>query len=133
MSRSRTTIKPLRMHGFSPQELLVRLPTHRRATHPGESLREDYLPDLGWSAVDLAARLRVPQQTVDDLLAERVPVTPELALRLGKLFGQSPGMWVLGQLAYDYHAAFQAADADLEQIVPVDEAEIVLEPIRKAG
>ena len=79
MSRSRTTTELLRMHGFSDQDLLVRVPTHRPATHPGESLREDYLPDFGWSAGDLAARLRVPQQTVDDLLAERTSVTPELA------------------------------------------------------
>ena len=39
--------------------------------------------------------------------------------RLAKLFGQSPGMWILQQLAHDYYAAFQAADADMEQIVPV--------------
>ena len=134
MSKSRTTTEPLRMHGFSPQELLVRLPTHRRTTHPGESLREDYLPDLGWSPAELAARLRVPEPVVHDLLAERTSVTPELALRLGKLFRQSPGLWILGQLAYDYYAAFRSADADLERIEPVevhDEAEP--EPLRKAG
>ena len=130
MSRSRTTTKPLRMHGFTPQDLLVRVPTHRPATHPGESLREDYLPDFGWSAADLAARLRVPDHVVEDLLAERVPITPELALRLGKLFGQGPGFWLLQQLAHDYYAAFQAADADLEQIVPVDAEP---EPVRKAS
>ena len=134
MSRSRTTTEPLRMHGFTPHDLLVRVPTHRVATHPGESLREDYLPDLGWSPQEFAARLRVPEQLVIDLLAERTPVTPELALRLGKLFGQSPGSWVLHQLAHDYHAAFQAADADLELIVPVEEPEEAeAEPLRKAG
>jgi addiction module HigA family antidote len=118
------------MHGFSPSDLLVRVPTHGPATHPGESLREDYLPDLGWSPEDLASRLRVPVQVVNELVAERIPVTPELALRLGKLFGQSPGFWILHQLMHDYYAAFQAADADLEQIVPVDEEP---ELIRKAS
>jgi len=121
------------MHGFSPQDLLVRVPTHGPSPHPGESLREDYLPDFEWSTEEFAARLRVSWQVAEDLLAERVPVTPELALRLGKLFGQGPGFWLLQQLAHDYYAAFQAADADLEQIVPVDEAEIDLEPIQKAG
>jgi antitoxin HigA-1 len=130
MPRSPTTIEPLRMHGFSHQDLLVRVPTHGPATHPGESLREDFLPDFGWSAGDLAARLRVSQQTVDDLLAERTSVTPELALRLGKLFGQSPGYWILHQLAHDYYAAFRAADADLEQIVTVDHEPV---PVRKAS
>lgn len=133
MSKSRTTTKPLSMHGFTPQDLLVRVPTHRAATHPGESLREDYLPEFGWSAADLANRLRIPLGVADDLLAERTAVTPELALRLAKLFHQSPGMWILQQLAHDYHAAFQAVDADLEQIVPVDETEVVTEPMRKAG
>ena len=130
MSRSRTTIEPLRMHGFSPQDLLVRLPTHRPSSHPGESLREDYLPDFGWSAQDLAARLHVPVDVVDELLAERAPVTPELALRLGKLFRQSPAMWIRLQLAHDLYFAFRAADADLERIVPV-EAEPA--PVRKVG
>lgn len=133
MSRSRTTTKPLGMHGFSPQDLLVRVPTHGPSPHPGESLREDYLSDFGWSPAELAARLRVPGKVVDDLLAERASVTPELALRLAKLFGQSPGFWLLQQLAHDYFAAFLAADADLGQIVPVSEAEAVTEPMRKAG
>ena len=130
MSRSRTTTKPLRMHGFTPQDLLIRVPTHGPSSHPGESLREDYLPDYGWSAVEFANRLRVPLETVEGLLSERTAVTPELALRLAKLFGQSPGMWILQQLAHDYYAAFQAADADLEQIVLVDAEP---EPIRKAS
>lgn len=130
MSRSRTTTKPIHLHGFSPAELLVRVPDHVPSPHPGESLREDYLPDYGWSTADFAARLHVPGQVADDLLAERTPVTPELALRLGKLFGQGPGVWILMQLAHDYYAAFRAADADLDQIVPVNAEP---EPVRKAS
>jgi antitoxin HigA-1 len=118
------------MHGFGPADLLVRVPTHGPAPHPGESLREDYLPDLGWSAQEFATRLCVPQPVADDLLGERAPVTPELALRLGKLFGQGPGFWILQQLAHDYYAAFHAADADLERIVPVHAEP---EPVRKAS
>ncbi|WP_325311397.1 HigA family addiction module antitoxin [Longimicrobium sp.] len=121
------------MHGFSPQDLLIRVPTHGPSPHPGEMLREDYLPDYGWSAEEFAARLRVPLAVVEELLAERVPVTPELALRLAKLFRQSPGMWIKMQLAHDYWDAFRAADADLEQIVPVDDVEAEPEPVRKAS
>jgi addiction module HigA family antidote len=132
MSRSRTTTEPLRMHGFEPQDLLMRLPSHRRSTHPGAILREDYLVGLGWSGEDLALQLRVPGCVVDELLAERAPVTPELALRLAKLFSQSPAFWIKMQLAYDYWDAFRAADADLERIVPV-EVQDEAEPVRKAS
>lgn len=121
MSRSRTTTtEPLRAHGFGPQDLLVRIPSDRPSSHPGELLREDYLPELGWSAADLAGRLHVPARVVDDVLAERAPVTPDLALRLGKLLGQTPGIWIKLQLAYDLYFALRAADADLERIVPVE-------------
>jgi len=121
MSKSRTTTtEPLRVHGFGPQDLLVRLPSNRPSSHPGELLREDYLPELGWSAADLADRLHVPVRLVDDVLAERAPVTPELALRLAKLLGQTPGIWIKLQLAYDLFFALKAADADLERIVPVE-------------
>jgi addiction module HigA family antidote len=119
MSRSSTTTdRGLRLHGFTPQDLLVRLPTHGISTHPGEVLREDYLPDLGWTAKELATRLRLPQDQVTALLAEREHVTPELALRLGKLFGQSPALWFKRQLAHNYHAAFTSADEDLGRIRP---------------
>jgi len=122
------------MHGFTPHDLLVRVPTHGPSPHPGEHLREDYLPDLGWSEDELAARLRVPRALVDDLLAERAPVTPDLALRLGKLFSQSPGFWLKLQLGHDYWDAFRAADADLERIVPVEVVEEEEpEPVRRAS
>jgi addiction module HigA family antidote len=125
------------MHGFTPQDVLVRVPTHGIATHPGEVLREDYLPDLGWTAADLADRLRLPLGRVEALLAEQAPVTPELALRLARLFRQSPAFWIKHQLRYDYHDAFVAADADLDLIEPLPEVEIPdayePEPIRKAS
>jgi proteic killer suppression protein len=138
MSRSSTTTDGgLRMHGFTPQDLLVRVPTHGRATHPGEVLRADYLPDLGWTAGDLAGRLRLPLGRVEALLAEEAPVDPELALRLGKLFGQSPAFWIKHQLRYDYYDAFRVADADLEVIETLPAPEIVeepeSEPLRKAS
>lgn len=125
MSRSQTTTI-VEWHreafsGFSPNDLMVLLPTHRTPTHPGEMLREEFLPNFGWSVADLAARLRVPQTTVDALLAEEAAVTPDLALRLGRLFGQTPGFWIRGQLAVDLYRALKSSRSDLEQIVPVDE------------
>ncbi len=103
-------IPPARARLFSPEELLVRLPTHRAPTHPGELLREEYLPDFGWTPYELASRLRVAPDVVADLLAERTSVTPELALRLGRLFLQSPAMLIKGQLDCDFRAALSSAD-----------------------
>ncbi|HEU4456228.1 MAG TPA: HigA family addiction module antitoxin [Longimicrobium sp.] len=95
-----------------------------RAFHPGEALREDYLPDYGWTPEELAERLRVPVEVVREVLAERAPVTPELALRLGRLFDQGGSFWMNLQLRYD--AKHSPAARDILRIEPVEE-------IRKAG
>src|SRR5688500_9667165 len=116
MSKSRTTtersggIRPARARLFAPDELMVLLPTNWSPTHPGELLREDFLPDFGWTPDELATRLRVAPEVVADLLAERTGVTPELALRLGRLFRQTPAMWIKLQLACDLHSALVSAD-----------------------
>ena len=137
MSKSRTTTIEAwhreAFSGFAPDDLMVMLPTGGPPPHPGETLREDYLPDYGWSGGDLAERLRVPVETVEAVLAETAPITPDLALRLGRLFGQAPAYWIRWQLAWDLWFALEAAASDLEQIVPVDESEAVPEPMRKAG
>ena len=44
---------------------------NRMPTHPGAVLREDVLPELGWTQTELAARLMVSRQTVSDLLHEK--------------------------------------------------------------
>ena len=62
----------------------------RKPTHPGEMLREDFLPDYGLSVSGLAADLGVSRQSVNELLRERRAVSPEMALRLARLFGNSP-------------------------------------------
>jgi len=133
MSRSRTTtdrsgvIPPARARLFAANELLVRVPTHGPPPHPGEMLREEYLPDFGWTPDELAARLRIAPEVVADLLAERISLTPELALRLGRLFRQTPAMWIKLQLAYDLHFALASADVELIEPVPPPQ------PVRKAS
>jgi addiction module HigA family antidote len=133
MSRSRTTtnrtgaIPPARARLFAPEELLVRVPTHGPPPHPGEILREDFLPDFGWTPEEFAARLRIAPEVVGELLAERTSVTPELALRLGRLFRQTPAMWIKLQLACDFHAALASADVELIEPVPPPQ------PVRKAS
>jgi addiction module HigA family antidote len=67
---------------------------NRKPTHPGAVLREDVLPELGWSEGELASRLIVSKQTVCDLLREEFSVDAEMAIRLAKTFGGSPESWL---------------------------------------
>lgn len=71
----------------------------RRPTHPGEVLREDVLPALGVTQELLAQRLRVSRRTVSEIIHERRPVTTDMAIRLGRLFGTNPKSWMNMQSA----------------------------------
>jgi antitoxin HigA-1 len=76
-------------------------------THPGEILREDVLPSLGLSVLEAAAKLGVTRQTLHRIIARHDPrpVTPDMAVRLGKLCGNGPCLWLNLQSAYDlWHA-----------------------------
>ena len=59
--------------------------------HPGEILREDILPALSMSKTAVAAALGISRQTLYDILNEKQPVTAEMAVRFGKLFGNGAG------------------------------------------
>ena len=67
---------------------------NRMPTHPGAVLREDVLPELGWTQTELAARLMVSRQTVSDLLHERKSVTAEMAIRIARAVGGTPESWL---------------------------------------
>ena len=74
---------------------------NRKPTHPGAVLREDVLPELGWTQVALANRLMVSRQTVSGLLGERKAVTAEMAIRLSSAVGGTPESWLGMQQAVD--------------------------------
>ena len=76
-------------------------PRRVRPTHPGEMLREDFLPDYGLAVTSFAKELGVSRQTVNELLRERRAVSPEMALRLSRLFGNSPEFWLNAHWAVD--------------------------------
>ncbi len=73
----------------------------RIPTHPGALLREDILPALGITVSAAAAKLGVSRQMLHRILAERAPVTPEMAVRLGKFCGDGPDVWMRMQAAHD--------------------------------
>jgi len=73
----------------------------RAPSHPGALLREVVLPDLAITQGDFADRLGVSRRTVSEILHERRPVTPDMAIRLGKLLGNGAGIWLRMQQAVD--------------------------------
>jgi addiction module HigA family antidote len=73
----------------------------RRPTHPGEILREDVLPALGLTQKEFADRLGVSRLTVSEVLLEKRSVTPDMAIRLGKLLGNGPEIWLRMQQTVD--------------------------------
>lgn len=73
----------------------------RRPTHPGAILREDVLPSLGMTQVEFAKRLGVSRLTVSELINEKRAVSPDMAMRLGRLLGNGPEIWLRMQQTLD--------------------------------
>ena len=93
-----------------------------RPTHPGEMLREDFLQDYGLTISSFAKALGVSRQTVNELLKERRAVSPEMALRLSRLFGNTPEFWLNAQHAVDLWEAARNTKSKIERISPLDAA-----------
>jgi len=91
--------------------------------HPGELLREDVLPALGKSKTEIASLLGVSRQTLYDVLNEKRPITPNLALRIGKLVGGGAKVWLAMQQAFDLETAETAIARELEAIPTLHAAE----------
>ena len=86
------------------------------AMHPGELLREDVLPALGRTRAQIARLLGVSRQTLHAIVTERSPVTPEMALRLGKLCGNGPDLWLALQTRYDLERLREFKRSEIERI-----------------
>jgi antitoxin HigA-1 len=86
------------------------------AMHPGELLREDVLPALGRTRAEIARLLGVSRQTLHAILTEHAPVTAEMALRLGKLCGNGPELWLALQTRYDLERLRETKRAEIDAI-----------------
>jgi addiction module HigA family antidote len=97
---------------------MIRIPTDRAPTHPGEMLLEEFLRPMGLTQRQLAQAIHVPYQRINEIINGRRGMTPSTALRLEKFFGMSSSFWMDLQLRWDlYHA--QAQDRkELESIEP---------------
>ena len=82
----------------------------RSPTHPGALLREDVIPATGVAKAEIARLLGISRQHLHDILAERKPVSPDVAVRLAAMFGGEPIAWVRMQGAYDAWRAERRVD-----------------------
>jgi len=98
---------------------MVRIPSDRLPTHPGEMLLEEFLKPMGLTQRDLAAGIRVPYQRVNEIVNGRRGITPSTALRLAKFFGNSEGFWMNLQLRWDLYQARRSEARDLGEITPI--------------
>lgn len=105
----------------------------RRPTHPGEMLREDFLPDYELNVSALAEALGVSRQSVNELLRERRAVSPEMAVRLGRLFGNSAEFWLNAQRALDLWEANLALESEVARIRPLTQHNNQLHATSKSG
>ncbi len=95
---------------------MVRVPTHREPTHPGEMLLEEFLKPMTLSQRDLAEAIHVPYQRVNELVNRKRGVTPSTALRLAQFFDTSAAFWLNLQLRWDLYHAGIAEAAELKRI-----------------
>lgn len=99
---------------------MIRIPTHRPPTHPGEMLYEEFMKPLGLSRRELARRIGVPPRRIALLVRHERAMTPDLSLRLARLFGTSWEFWINGQLEWDlYHAMHSPSARTIDVIEPI--------------
>ncbi len=97
---------------------MIRVPTHRTPTHPGEMLVEEFLKPMGLTQRDLADAIHVPYQRINEIVNGKRGMTPSTALRLEKFLGVSASFWLNLQLRWDLYFAQQAEQDELATITP---------------
>ena len=98
---------------------MVRIPTHREPTHPGDMLLEEFLGPMGITQKELAEAIHVPYQRVNEIINKKRGVTPSTALRLAKFFRVSEDFWLNLQLRWDLYKARKAEAKEIGSIRPM--------------
>jgi antitoxin HigA-1 len=104
-----------------PREYKIRRAPKMRPQHPGAILKLDVLPALKVSVVRAARELGVSRQLLHGILAERLPISAEMAVRLGKWCGNGPNIWIALQRDYDLWEAQKRLAGKISKI-PTHEA-----------
>jgi addiction module HigA family antidote len=97
---------------------MIRVPTNRPPTHPGEMLLEEFLIPMGITQRELADSIHVPYQRINEIINKRRGITPSTALRLSKYFRMSVDFWMNLQLRWDLYYAQQDEGDELKKIRP---------------
>lgn len=104
---------------------MAKMPKHRVPTHPGEILRHEFLEPLNITQTQLAERLHVPFQRINELVNGRRGVTPGTALRLARFFGTTPNLWMNLQAKYDlWETQGGRRWEEIESIEPLDRPDL---------
>jgi addiction module HigA family antidote len=91
--------------------------------HPGEILRELFLDPLEMSPYELAKKLHVPRTRIERIVAEKVGISADTALRLAKFFKTTPRLWLNMQASYDLKTQAAAIETELAEIKELEQPE----------
>ncbi len=98
---------------------MIRIPTHREPSHPGEMLLEEFLKPFGMTQKNLANAIHVPYQRINEIINKKSGITPSTALRLAKFFGTSEDFWLNLQLRWSLYNAKKESEI-LKSIKPIN-------------
>lgn len=99
-----------------PREYKLKKSPKMQPPHPGSILRLDVLPALKISVTKAAGELGVSRQLVHGILAEKLPVSADMAVRLGKWCGNGAHLWLALQRDYDLWDAERRLSKDVSRI-----------------
>ena len=90
----------------------------RKPSHPGVMFAEDVMPELRRTRTigEIATLLGVSRQTLHRVMAGQMAISPDMAVRLGKLCGNGPGLWIRLQGRYDTWEATNRLSKELRKI-----------------
>ena len=103
-------------------EYVAKQPGALAPMHPGELLRMEVLPAVSKPKAEIARLLGISRQQLYDIMDEKKPVTPEVAVRIGKLFGNGPTLWLSLQQKYDLWKAEKKLAKEVEKIPTLEAA-----------
>ena len=76
-------------------------------THPGEILKEDVILANALTITDASSLLGISRPSLSNVLNRKSPITPQLAIRIAKVFGGTADIWIRLQLSFDMREAEQ--------------------------
>ena len=102
---------------------MIRIPSHREPTHPGEMLLIEFIRPMGISQKMLAEKIHIPYRIINEIVNKKRSVSPGIALRLARYFNTSEDFWLNLQLRWDLFSARNEESKELQSITPFNAIE----------